>query len=178
MRNSDPDAAVYWLARMLEAGEDPLYLARRIARFASEDVGLADPRALELAIAAYQACHYIGMPECSVHLTQAVVYLSLAPKSNALYMAYENAKKDALSQLSEPVPLHIRNGVTQLMRDIGYGSGYQYAHDTEDKLTDMRCLPDSLLGREYYLPTDQGLEYKFKERLEQIKAWKKEHGKK
>ena len=178
MRNSDPDAAVYWLARMLEAGEDPLYLARRIARFASEDVGLADPRALELAIAAYQACHYIGMPECSVHLTQAVVYLSLAPKSNALYMAYDNAKKDALSQLSEPVPLHIRNGVTQLMRNIGYGSGYQYAHDTEDKLTDMRCLPDSLLGREYYLPTDQGLEYKFKERLEQIKAWKKEHEKK
>ena len=178
MRNSDPDAAVYWLARMLEAGEDPLYLARRITRFASEDVGLADPRALELAIAAYQACHYIGMPECSVHLTQAVVYLSLAPKSNALYTAYENAKKDALSQLSEPVPLHIRNGVTQLMRDIGYGSGYQYAHDTEDKLTDMRCLPDSLLGREYYLPTDQGLEYKFKERLEQIKAWKKEHEKK
>ena len=171
MRNSDPDAAVYWLARMLEAGEDPLYVARRVTRFASEDVGLADPRALEIAVAAYQACHFIGMPECTVHLTQAVVYLSLAPKSNALYMAYESAKKDALTQLSEPVPLHIRNGVTGLMRRVGYGKGYQYAHDTEEKLTDMRCLPDSLLGREYYRPTDQGLEARYKERLEQIKAW-------
>ena len=174
MRNSDPDAAVYWLARMLEAGEDPLYVARRVTRFASEDVGLADPRALEIAVAAYQACHLIGMPECSVHLTQAVVYLSLAPKSNALYTAYESAKTDALRQLSEPVPLHIRNGVTQLMRDVGYGKGYQYAHDTPEKLTDMRCLPDSLLGREYYRPTTQGLEGRFKERLEQIKAWKKQ----
>ena len=174
MRNSDPDAAVYWLARMLEAGEDPLYVARRVTRFASEDVGLADPRALEIAVAAYQACHLIGMPECSVHLTQAVVYLSLAPKSNALYTAYESAKTDALRQLSEPVPLHIRNGVTQLMRDVGYGKGYQYAHDTPEKLTDMRCLPDSLLGREYYRPTTQGLESRFKERLEQIKAWKKQ----
>ena len=177
MRNSDPDAAVYWLARMLEAGEDPLYIARRLTRFASEDVGLADPRALELAVAAYQACHFIGMPECSVHLTQAAVYLSLAPKSNALYVAYETAKKDALTQLSDPVPLHIRNGVTALMQELGYGKGYQYAHDTQEKLTDMRCLPDSLLGREYYLPTDQGLEYKFKDRLDQIKAWKKEHEK-
>ncbi len=177
MRNSDPDAAVYWLARMLEAGEDPLYIARRVTRFASEDVGLADPRALELAVAAYQACHLIGMPECSVHLTQAVVYLSLAPKSNALYRAYETAKQDALRQLSEPVPLHIRNGVTSLMRDLGYGQGYQYAHDTEEKLTDMRCLPDSLLGKEYYLPTDQGLEGRFGERLAQIKAWKKEREK-
>ena len=175
MRNSDPDAAVYWLARMLEAGEDPLYVARRVTRFASEDVGLADPRALELAVAAYQACHLIGMPECSVHLTQAVVYLSLAPKSNALYMAYESAKRDALTQLAEPVPLHIRNGVTRLMREVGYGKGYQYAHDAEDKLTDMRCLPDSLLGREYYQPTEQGLEARFRERLAQIKAWKKEH---
>ena len=175
MRNSDPDAAVYWLARMLEAGEDPLYVARRVTRFASEDVGLADPKALELAVAAYQACHLIGMPECSVHLTQAVVYLSLAPKSNALYMAYENAKKDAMTQLAEPVPLHIRNGVTALMRDVGYGKGYQYAHDTADKLTDMRCLPDSLLDRAYYRPTDQGLESRFKERLAQIKAWKKAH---
>ena len=174
MRNSDPDAAVYWLARMLEAGEDPLYVARRVTRFASEDVGLADPRALEIAVAAYQACHYIGMPECSVHLTEAVVYLSLAPKSNALYMAYETAKKDALTQLADPVPLHIRNGVTTLMKDLGYGKGYQYAHDTEDKLTDMRCLPDSLLGTEYYRPTDQGLETRFRDRLAQIKAWKKE----
>ena len=178
MRNSDPDAAVYWLARMLEAGEDPLYVARRVTRFASEDVGLADPRALELAVAAYQACHLIGMPECTVHLTQAVVYLSLAPKSNALYMAYESAKKDALTQLSEPVPLHIRNAVTKLMREEGYGKGYQYAHDTEEKLTDMRCLPDSLLGREYYRPTDQGSEARCKARLEQIKAWKKEQEKK
>ncbi len=178
MRNSDPDAAVYWLARMLEAGEDPIYVARRVTRFASEDVGLADPRALELAIAAYQACHYIGYPECSVHLTQAVVYLALAPKSNALYTAYETAKQDALAQLSEPVPLHIRNGVTGLMRDLGYGQGYQYAHDTRDKLTDMRCLPDSLLDKEYYQPTDQGLEYKFRDRLAQIKEWKKEQEKK
>ncbi|MBQ8953583.1 MAG: replication-associated recombination protein A [Clostridia bacterium] len=178
MRNSDPDAAVYWLARMLEAGEDPLYVARRVTRFASEDVGLADPRALEIAVAAYQACHYIGMPECSMHLTQAVVYLSLAPKSNALYTAYEAAKQDALAQLSEPVPLHIRNAVTGLMRDIGYGKGYQYAHDTEEKLTAMRCLPDSLLDRAYYQPTAQGLEGRFKERLEQIKAWKQENGEK
>lgn len=175
MRNSDPDAAVYWLARMLEAGEDPLYVARRVTRFASEDVGMADPRALQIAIAAYQACHYIGMPECSVHLTQAVVYMSLAPKSNSLYMAYENAKKDAMTQLSEPVPLHIRNGVTGLMRDLGYGKDYQYAHDTEDKLTDMRCLPDSLLGTEYYRPTTQGLEKNYGERLQQIKEWKKQH---
>ena len=175
MRNSDPDAAVYWLARMLEAGEDPLYVARRVIRFASEDVGLADPRALQIAVAAYQACHYIGMPECSVHLTEAVVYMSLAPKSNALYTAYETAKRDALSQLSEPVPLNIRNGVTSLMRQEGYGAGYQYAHDAEDKLTNMRCLPDSLEGREYYRPTDQGTEAKFGERLKQIKAWKDEH---
>ena len=172
MRNSDPDAAVYWLARMLEAGDDPLYIARRVTRFASEDVGLADPKALELAVAAYQACHFIGMPECSVHLTEAVVYLSLVPKSNALYVAYEQAKKDALTQLSEPVPLVIRNGVTKLMKELDYGKGYQYAHDTEEKLTDMQCLPDSLLGREYYHPTEQGVEAKFKTRLEQIKEWK------
>ena len=177
MRTSDPDAAVYWLARMLEAGEDPLYIARRVTRFASEDVGLADPRALELAIAAFQACHLIGMPECSVHLTQAVVYLSLAPKSNALYLAYESAKKDALKQLAEPVPLNIRNGVTKLMREEGYGQGYQYAHNTEDKLTDMQCLPDSLLGKSYYRPTTQGLEYKFKDRMEQIRQWKESHKK-
>ena len=175
MRNSDPDAAVYWLARMLEAGEDPLYVARRIVRFASEDVGLADPRALEQAVAAYQACHFIGMPECSVHLTQAVVYLSISPKSNALYMAYETAKKDALTRLAEPVPLVIRNAPTRLMKDLDYGKGYQYAHDAADKLTNMQCLPDSLLGREYYRPTEQGLETRYKARLEQIKAWKKEH---
>ena len=172
MRNSDPDAAVYWLARMLEAGEDPLYVARRVTRFASEDIGLADPRALQIAVAAYQACHFIGMPECTVHLTEAVVYMSLAPKSNALYMAYETAKKDALKQLSEPVPLNIRNGVTQLMRNVGYGANYQYAHDTAEKLTDMQCLPDSLEGREYYVPTDQGVEVKYAERLRKIKEWK------
>lgn len=175
MRNSDPDAAVYWLARMLEAGEDPLYIARRVTRFASEDVGLADPRALELSIAAYQACHFIGMPECSVHLTEAVVYLSLAPKSNALYMAYEHAKKDALNHLAEPVPLVIRNAPTRLMKELDYGKGYQYAHDTEEKLTDMQCLPDSLKDREYYRPTKQGLEAKLRERLLRIKEWKKDN---
>ena len=175
MRNSDPDAAVYWLARMLEAGEDPLYVARRITRFASEDVGLADPHALELAVAAYQACHFIGMPECSVHLTQAVVYMSLAPKSNSLYIAYETAKKDAIKELSEPVPLVIRNAPTKLMKDLDYGKGYQYAHDTEEKLTNMQCLPDSLLGKEYYHPTQQGLEAKYKAKLEKIKEWKKTH---
>lgn len=174
MRNSDPDAAVYWLARMLEAGEDPLYVARRVTRFASEDVGLADPRALEIAVAAYQACHFIGMPECSVHLTQAVVYMSLAPKSNALYVAYESAKKDALTMLAEPVPLVIRNAPTKLMKELNYGKGYQYAHDTADKLTDMQCLPDSLLGREYYRPTEEGTEAKFKSRLDDIKAWKRD----
>ena len=176
MRNSDPDAAVYWLARMLEAGEDPLYIARRVTRFASEDVGLADPRALELAVAAYQACHFIGMPECSVHLTQAVVYMAMAPKSNALYTAYETAKRDALSQLSEPVPLQIRNAVTDLMAELDYGKGYVYAHDTEEKLSSMQCLPDSLVGKEYYIPTEQGTEARFKVRLEQIKEWKKTHG--
>ncbi len=175
MRNSDPDAAVYWLARMLEAGEDPLYVARRLTRFASEDVGLADPHALEIAVAVYQACHLIGMPECSVHLTQAVVYLSLAPKSNALYVAYEQAKKDALRQLAEPVPLVIRNAPTSLMAELNYGKGYQYAHDTQEKLTNMQCLPDSLLGREYYVPTEQGVEGRFKARLAQIKQWKQEH---
>ena len=174
MRNSDPDAAVYWLARMLEAGEDPLYVARRVTRFASEDVGLADPRALELSVAAYQACHLIGMPECSVHLTEAVVYLSLAPKSNAMEVAYEEAKADAVRQLAEPVPLVIRNAPTRLMKELNYGKGYQYAHDTQEKLTDMQCLPDSLLGRTYYRPTEQGLEGRFKARLEQIKAWKRE----
>ncbi|MCH5287250.1 MAG: replication-associated recombination protein A [Christensenellaceae bacterium] len=175
MRNSDPDAAVYWLARMLEAGEDPLYVARRVMRFASEDVGLADPRALENAVAAYQACHFIGMPECTVHLTQAVVYMALAPKSNALYVAYETAKKDAVRQLAEPVPLVIRNAVTNLMADLDYGKGYQYAHDSAEKLTNMQCLPDSLLGREYYRPTEQGLEARYKARLEEIKDWKKQH---
>ena len=173
MRNSDPDVAVYWLARMLEAGEDPMYIARRVTRFAAEDIGLADPRALEIAVAAFQACHLIGMPECTVHLTEAVVYMSLAPKSNALYVAYGAAKKDALTTVAEPVPLVIRNAPTKLMKELNYGKGYQYAHDTEEKLTDMQCLPDSLVGREYYFPTEEGAEAKFNARLREIKDWKK-----
>lgn len=172
MRNSDPDASVYWLARMLEAGEDPLYIARRITRFASEDIGLADPRALEIAVAVFQACRLIGMPECTVHLTEAVVYMSLAPKSNALYTAYGSAKRDAVNMLAEPVPLVICNAPTKLMKELEYGKGYQYAHDTADKLTDMQCLPDSLLGREYYRPTEEGVEARFKARLQEIKDWK------
>jgi len=175
MRNSDPDAAVYWLARMLEAGEDPLYVARRLIRFASEDVGMADSRAMEIATAAYQASHFIGMPECTVNLTHAVVYLSLAPKSNALYVAYESAKKDAMRMLAEPVPLAIRNAPTKLMKELHYGEGYQYAHDTEDKLTNLRCLPDSLQGKKYYVPTGQGSESRVRERLRQIEEWKRLH---
>ncbi|WP_273522699.1 replication-associated recombination protein A [Mailhella massiliensis] len=175
MRNSDPDAAVYWLARMLEAGEDPLYVARRITRFASEDVGLADPHALGVAIDAWQACHFLGMPECSVHLAQAVIYLSVAPKSNSVDRAYASARKDALSMLDDPVPLALRNAPTRLMKELDYGKGYQFAHDTEERLTAMHCLPDSLLGRTYYHPTEQGLESRVKNRLEQIRTWKKEH---
>lgn len=172
MRNSDPDAAVYWLARMLEAGEDPIYIARRVTRFASEDVGLADPRALEIAVAAYQACHLIGMPECSVHLTEAVVYMSLAPKSNAMDVAYMLAKRDAIEQIAEPVPLVIRNAPTKLMKELDYGKGYKYAHDFAEKMTEMQCLPDTLKDREYYIPTEEGLEGKFKTRLTEIKEWK------
>ena len=175
MRNSDVDASVYWLARMLEAGEDPLYIARRMVRFASEDVGMADSRALEITVAAYQACHFIGMPECSVHLTHAAVYLALAPKSNALEVAYNTAQKDALERLAEPVPLVIRNAPTRLMKELHYGEGYQYAHDTADKLTNMQCMPDSLKGRRYYHPTDQGSEAKVRQRMAQIDAWKKAH---
>lgn len=175
MRNSDPDAAVYWLARMLEAGEDPLYVARRLIRFSSEDVGLADPRALELCVAAYQACHDIGMPECSVCLTQAVVYLAMSPKSNAMEVAYIQASKDANETMAEPVPLQIRNAPTKLMEDLGYGKGYQYAHDNPDKLTNLVCLPPNLEGKEYYKPTEQGLESKYKARLAQIKKWKEDH---
>ncbi len=172
MRNSDPDAAVYWLARMLEAGEDPLYVARRVVRFAAEDVGLADARALDVAVAAYQACHFIGMPECTVHLTEAVVYMSMSPKSNAMEVAYLTAKQDALKELADPVPMQIRNAPTGLMKDLGYGKGYVYAHDTEEKMSEMECLPDSLKGKEYYFPTEQGNEARYKERLEKIKAWK------
>lgn len=175
MRNSDPDASIYWLARMLEAGEDPMYIARRVTRFASEDVGLADPRALEIAVAASQACHLIGMPECSVHLTQAVVYMALAPKSNALYVGYEEAKKDAQRMLAEPVPLVIRNAPTHLMAQLDYGKGYQYAHDTEEKITNMQCLPDTLRDKVYYVPTAQGMEEQLGKRLEIIKRWKAAH---
>ncbi len=173
MRNSDPQAAVYWLARMLEAGEDPLYVARRLVRFASEDIGLADSRALEIAVAAYQASHFIGMPECNVNLTHAVIYMSLAPKSNAAEAAYMAAAADAQKMLAEPVPLIIRNAPTRLMKDLDYGKGYQYAHDYADKLTTMQCLPDSLKDRRYYVPTDQGNEARFGERLRQIEEWKR-----
>ena len=175
MRNSDPDAAVYWLSRMLEAGEDPIYLARRICRFASEDIGLADTNALNVAINVYHACHFIGVPECNVHLTEAVIYMSLAPKSNSCYVAYNMAASDARNMLSEPVPLVIRNGETKLMKDLGYGKGYQYAHDSKDKITNMECMPPSLKDKVYYSPGVLGNEIKFKERLEAIKKWKKEH---
>ena len=177
MRNSDPDAAVYWLARMLESGEDPIYIARRVTRFAAEDVGLADPRALEIAVAAFTACRLIGVPECNVHLTEAVIYMALAPKSNAMETAYLTARKDALEHLAEPVPLVIRNAPTSLMKDIGYGKGYQYAHDYKDKLTTMQCLPDSLKDKTYYHPTEQGVEGRFKQRLEYIKEWERKHQK-
>lgn len=172
MRNSDPDAAIYWLARMLEAGEDPLYIARRLIRFASEDIGMADSNALQVAVAAYQACHFNGMPECDVNLSHAVVYLSMAPKSNALYVGYGKAKEDAKNMLTEPVPLQIRNGVTELMQQLHYGEGYQYAHDTEEKLTRMKCLPESLEGRAYYIPGEQGQEAEIKKQLAEIKAFK------
>lgn len=173
MRNSDPDAAVYWLCRMLDGGEDPLYIARRLVRFASEDVGMADSQALPLTIAAYQACHFLGMPECNVHLTHAVVYLSMAPKSNALYMACEYCRKDVRELPAEPVPLQICNAPTGLMKELNYGKGYEYAHDTEEKISKMKCLPESLEGRRYYLPTEEGQEKKVKERLEKILEWKR-----
>lgn len=173
MRNSDPDAAVYWMCRMLDGGEDPLYIARRLVRFAGEDVGMADPNALQTAVAAYQACHFLGMPECDVHLAQAVVYLSMAPKSNALYMACEQCKADIKALPAEPVPLQICNAPTELMKELDYGKGYIYAHDTEKKMARMQCLPDALAGRRYYLPQEEGAEKQVKERLEKILAWKR-----
>lgn len=173
MRNSDPDAAVYWMNRMLDGGENPLYIARRLVRFASEDIGMADSRALQVAVSVYQACHFLGMPECDVHLTHAVVYLSMAPKSNALYKACEAAKKDIHDSPAEPVPLQIRNAPTQLMKDLHYGEGYRYAHDTEEKLTRMQCLPDTLKDRRYYLPTQEGEEKETAHRLEEIMEWKR-----
>lgn len=172
MRNSDPDAAVYWLARMLEGGEDPLYIARRCVRFASEDVGLADPNALLLANAVWDACHNLGVPECSVHLTQIVVYLALAPKSNAMEEAYNRAAADAQKMMAEPVPLQIRNAPTRLMKSLDYGKGYVYAHDTDEKISRMSCLPASLEGRRYYTPTGLGREANLKARLEAVRAWR------
>lgn len=169
MRNSDVQASIYWLARMLEAGEDPLYVARRIVRFASEDIGMADSRALEICIAAYQACHYLGMPECNVHLTHAVVYCALAPKSNALETAYIHASQDAKATLDQPVPLQIRNAPTRLMKDLGYGKDYEYSHDYKYHMTDMVCLPEALKDRVYYVPKDQGSELKVKKRMQDIK---------
>ncbi len=166
VRNSDADAALYWLARMLEAGEDPLYLARRMVRMATEDIGLSDPRALSIALDAMQAVDFIGMPEGKLALAEAAVYLSLAPKSNAIYEAYSSAQTDANETQAEPVPLHLRNAPTRLMKNLGYGRGYQYAHNFEEKITDMQCLPDNLKDRKYYEPTDAGLEQKLKEKLE------------
>jgi putative ATPase len=169
VRNSDPDASLYWLGRMLEAGEDPLYIARRVVRMAVEDIGLADPNALSLCMAARDAVDFIGMPEGNLALAQAVVYLSLAPKSNALYTAYSDVQQDVERSVAEPVPLHLRNAPTGLMKGLGYGAGYKYAHDVEDKIADMQCLPDNLHDRTYYQPTNEGLEKRLRERIEEIK---------
>jgi putative ATPase len=173
VRNSDPDAALYWLTRMLESGEDPLYVARRMVRMASEDIGLAEPGALAVTLAAKEAFEFLGPPEGNLALGQAAVYLSLAPKSNAVYTAYGAVQKDLQNTIAEPVPLHLRNAVTGLMSNIGYGKGYQYAHNAEEKVTDMTCLPESLLGRSYYKPTDQGFEARIRQRLEEIRRIQK-----
>ncbi len=173
LRNSDPDASLYWLGRMLEAGEDPVYIARRMVRFASEDVGLADVRALSVALNATEAVRLIGLPECKLALAQAAVYLALAPKSNALYTGYAAVVSDVQRTFNEPPPLHIRNAPTNLMKELGYGKGYQYAHDLKEKVADMECLPDSLRHRQYYHPTDQGMERRIKEILVEIRKRKK-----
>ncbi len=173
MRNSDPDTAVYWMNRMLDGGEEPLYIARRLIRFASEDVGMADSGALPLAVAAYQACHFLGMPECDVHLAHAVVYLSMAPKSNSIYVACCESRDDIKELPAAPVPLHICNAPTELMKNMEYGKGYIYAHDTDEKLTKMKCLPEPLQDRRYYRPGEQGSEKQVKERLQQILDWKR-----
>jgi putative ATPase len=165
IRNSDPDAALYWLARMIEAGEDPRFLARRLIRIASEDVGLADPRGLEIALAAREAVEAVGLPECDLALAQAAVYLACAPKSNALYIGLGEAKEDVLKRPNESVPLHLRNAPTALMKRLGYGKGYQYAHDFEATVAPMDCLPSSLEGRRYYRPKGQGLEQELENRL-------------
>jgi putative ATPase len=172
VRNSDPDAALYWLARMLESGEDPLYLARRMVRMASEDIGLAEPGALAVTLAAKDAFDFLGAPEGHLALAQAAVYLSLAPKSNAIYTAYGEVLDDVHKTEAEPVPLHIRNAVTGLMKNIGYGQGYKYAHNFDDKVTDMTCLPDNLASRTYYKPTDQGFEQRLRQRLDEIRKLK------
>jgi putative ATPase len=169
VRNSDPDAALYWLGRMLEAGEDPLYIARRVVRMAVEDIGLADPNSLSQCMAARDAVDFLGMPEGNLALAQAVVYLSVAPKSNSLYTAYGEIQGDVERTAAEPVPLHLRNAPTGLMKGLGYGQGYQYAHDLEDKVADMQCLPDNLKDRVYYRPTAEGAEKRIGERLEEIK---------
>jgi len=172
VRNSDPDASLYWLVRMLESGEDPLYIARRLVRMASEDIGLAEPGALAVTVAAMQAADFVGPPEGNLALAQAAVYLALAPKSNALYTGYGAVKGDLETTRAEPVPLHLRNAPTPLMKNIGYGKGYQYAHDMDDKVADMQCLPESLAGRNYYRPTDQGFEARLRRRLEEIRKLK------
>jgi len=172
VRNSDPDASLYWLVRMLESGEDPLYIARRLVRMASEDIGLAEPGALAVTIAAMQAADFVGPPEGNLALAQAAVYLSLAPKSNALYTGYGSVTKDLENTRTEPVPLHLRNAPTGLMKNIGYGKGYQHAHDVEDKVADMECLPESLAGKTYYHPTDQGFEARLRQRMEEIRRIK------
>jgi putative ATPase len=177
VRNSDPDAALYWLGRMLEAGEDPLYIARRVVRMAVEDIGLADPNALSLCMAARDAVDFIGMPEGNLALAQAVVYLSAAPKSNALYTAYGAVQEDVELTAAESVPLHLRNAPTKLMKGLGYGKGYQYAHDLESKVADMECLPENLRGRVYYQPTGEGIEKRIRERLDEIKR-QRSHAKK
>ncbi|HEV7968516.1 MAG TPA: replication-associated recombination protein A [Candidatus Acidoferrales bacterium] len=172
VRNSDPDASLYWLVRMLESGEDPLYVARRLVRMASEDIGLAEPGALAVTIAAMQAVDFVGPPEGNLALAEAAVYLSLAPKSNALYTGYGSVTNDLESTRAEPVPLHLRNAPTGLMKNIGYGKGYQYAHDVEDKVADMDCLPESLVGKNYYRPTDQGFEARLRQRMEEMRRIK------
>lgn len=175
MRNSDVDAAVYWCSRMLDGGEDPLYIARRLVRFASEDIGLADPNALLIATSTFQACQFLGMPECDVHLTECVIYLALAPKSNAAYVARQEAHRAIKKTGNLPVPLQIRNAPTKLMKDLHYGQHYQYAHDTKDKLTTMQTMPPELVGKQFYQPTDQGMETRFANRLAQIKEWHRKH---
>ena len=174
MRNSDPDAAVYWLGRMIDGGENPLYIARRLVRFASEDVGMADSGALQVAVAAYQACHFLGLPECNVHLAHAAVYLSMAPKSNALEVACNEVSADISEMPAEPVPMQIRNAPTSLMKEAGYGKGYIYAHDTEEKISKMQCLPDKLKDRTYYHPGVQGEEARISKRLNEIRKWRNE----